>query len=355
MLTNVMVVGKMSVDEIIQVKIYRLEELRKYQSYYGPNTPYPVVVEINELEAELQRLLGAQQTRPTSVARKRGKKKGNGRKAPAWQIWKMSQATFDAVATFAFIGFVFLLGSIIVAAYMQTRPEVAVAQRGISVVDAPLPTLRPTFTPTAAPNGSELSVAEAAVVGDINLPSPNQKPTEVPTPVPTLTPTAIPSPTATPLPTDTPVPTNTPPPPPPPTPAPPTPTPEPSYPFMVAEQGNRVFQRTAYHVINVYVAAVTADNVPIGGLKLVGDHVPSGAHIESGPSDWYWSVVNCLDCSYIKQGNVKLELGPFVDGVWNVYLADQGGTPLSPVVPLTYSADPEQWVWDFIIFRKKSG
>ena len=345
----------MLADEIIQAKIYRLEELRKYQSYYGPNTPYPVVVEINELEVELRQLLGGQETRPTPVAKKRGKKKGKSRKAPAWQIWKMSQATFDAVATIAFIGFVFLLGSIVVAAYMQTRPEVAVAQKGISVVDAPPPTLRPTFTPTSASNRSGLPVAEAAAAGEVNLPSPNQPPTEVPTAVPTLTPTAVPSPTSTPLPTDTPVPTNTPPPPPTPTPAPPTPTPEPSYPFTVAEQGNRMFQRTNYHVINVYVAAVTADNVPIGGLKLVGDHVPSGTHIESGPSDWHWSVVNCLDCSYIKQGNVKIELGPFVDGVWNVYLADQNGTPLSPTVPLTYSADPEQWVWDFIIFRKTSG
>ena len=36
----------MSIDELIEAKLYRLEELRKYQSYYGPNTPYPVIVEI---------------------------------------------------------------------------------------------------------------------------------------------------------------------------------------------------------------------------------------------------------------------------------------------------------------------
>jgi hypothetical protein len=339
----------MSVDEIIQAKIYRLEELRKYQSYYGPNTPYPVIVEINDLETELQRLLGAQHTRPSRALKKRAKKR---QKASTWQIWRMSQATFDAVATIAFIGLVFLLGSIVFAAYMQTRPEVAIARMN-DPADAPLPTLRATFTPTSDPHDSALPVAEAAMTGRSNLPSPNQPPTEVPTPVPTLTPSATPVPTDTPLPPPTPVPTNTPVPLPTPTPGPPTPTPAPAYPFMVAEQGNRTFQKTTYHVINIYVAAVTANNVPIGGLKVVGDHVPTGAHAESGLSDWNWSVVNCLDCSYIKQGNIKFEPDTFSDGVWNIYLADPNGTQLSPVVPLPYSADPEQWVWDFIIFKKK--
>ena len=122
---------------------------------------------------------------------------------------------------------------------------------------------------------------------------------------------------------------------------------------MMAEQGNRMFQKTTYHVITVYIAAVTADNVPIGGLKVVGDHAPSGEHREGPLSDWNWSVVNCLDCDYVKFGNTKIELGPFVDGVWYVYLADPAGTQLSPVVPLTYSSNPDQWVWDFIIFKKK--
>ena len=95
----------MSADEIIQAKIYRLEELRKYQSYYGPNTPYPVIQEINDLELELSRLLGGQSTRPTHAVKKSATKK----KATGKQIWRMSQATFDAIATIAFIGLVFLL------------------------------------------------------------------------------------------------------------------------------------------------------------------------------------------------------------------------------------------------------
>jgi hypothetical protein len=338
----------MSRDEIIQAKIYRLEELRKYQSYYGPNTPYPVIVEINDLEMELRQLLGTKNTRPTRTV----KKNGRGRKAPVRQFWQMSQATIDAIATIAFVGLLFLLGSIVFAAYMQNRPEMAIAHVG-EPGDAPPPTLRPTFTPTSDPDAPALPITEAAV-GAVSLPAANQPPTEVPTAVPTLTPSASPAPTNTPLPTDTPVPTHTPLPLPTTTPAPPTPTPVPSFPFMVAEQANREFQKTTYHVINIYVAVVTAGNVPIGGLKIVGDHVPSGAHAESALSDWNWSVVNCLDCDYIKQGNIKFEPGSFADGSWNIYLADQNGTQLSPVVPLAYSSNPDQWVWDFIIFKKKS-
>jgi hypothetical protein len=121
----------------------------------------------------------------------------------------------------------------------------------------------------------------------------------------------------------------------------------------VEEQGNREFQKTTYHGITIYAAVLSPGNIPIGGLKLVGDHVPSGAHAESGLSDWNWSVVNCLECDYIKQGNVKFEPGSFSDGTWSVYLADGGGAPLSVAVPLSYSTDPNQWVWDFIIFKQK--
>ena len=102
-------------------------------------------------------------------------------------------------------------------------------------------------------------------------------------------------------------------------------------------------------------AVTTFDNVPVGDLKIIGDHTPSGQHVESAPSDWHWSVSNCLDCSYAKFGNTKFEPGPFTDGVWHIYLADSSGQKLSPVVPFTYSSDPEQWVWDFVIFRKLPG
>lgn len=365
----------MSENELIQAKLFRLDELKKYQSYYGPITPYPVIVEINDLEAEIQRLLAANHTRSGRVAKKKSiKKKPN--PVPFWQFWRMSRATFDAVATIAFIGLIFFLGSVIFAAYIKTRPaRPASILAYVNPGDPPIPTLRPTFTPTAGPNSSLLTGGEGTIDGSTYLPTPGEVATEVPTPVPTLTPSATPLPTEAPLPTDTPEPPPSPPAAQPvvaqpavappvaapaavaPTPEAPTPVPAPpapAFPFTVVEQGNREFQHTNYHVITIYVAAVSAGNIPIGGLKIVGDHVPSGRHVESGPSDWGWSAVNCLDCDYVKQGNVKFEPGTFEDGVWNIHLADQNGTQLSPIVPLPYSADPASWVWDFIIFRRDS-
>lgn len=339
----------MSTDELLKAKLYRLDELRKYQSYYGPNTPYPVIVEINDLEAEIRQLMQVQGTRRTRLAKKKKKKASP---------WRMSQATFDLIATIAFIGLVFLLGSIVFAAYVQTRPGDAVAVVASAGEMPVVPTLRPTFTPTSASNP-----APVIMIDDPNLPPAAQEPTPIPTPVATLTPSATPRPTEPPLPTATPAPTDTPLPTNPPPPQPPqaaeasvtVATPAPSFPFMVAEQGNRAFQKTTYHAITIYVAVVSEGNIPLGGYKVVGDHVPSGAHAESAPSDWNWSVTNCLDCDYIKQGNLKFEPGPFTDGVWNIYLTDSSGAPLSPVVTLPYSTNPDEWVWDFIIFRRISG
>lgn len=363
---QVILAGAMTQKELIQAKIYRLEELRKYQSYYGPNTPYPVIIEINELEADLQRLIQARRARAARVAKKKKKN------VSAGQLWHMSQATFDLVVTIGFIGLVFLLGTIIFAAYVQTRPANVASASG-AALEPPTPTQRPTFTPTSDPNApaSPSGILEVSdpngpaspssmveVIENSNLPPSNQPPTAVATLVPTLTPSATPAATETPLPTETPVPPPTSPPPPrppPPTAAPPTPLPPPSFPFEVAEQGNRAFQKTNYHAIIIYVAVVSEGNIPLGGYKVVGDQVPSGQHAESSLSDWNWSVVNCLDCDYIKQGNLKFEPGPFSDGAWNIYLTDQSGVPLSPVVSLTYAADPEQWVWDFVIFKRRSG
>ena len=196
------------------------------------------------------------------------------------------------------------------------------------------PTPRPTFTLT-----------------------PNYSPTPTNTATPTITPipteTLTPVPTNTPAPTDTPAPTNTRPPPPPSATFTPAPTPTPDFQFRVVEQGNREFQHTTYHIITIYVALIDAGNVPVGGLKMVGDHTPSGRHMESALSDWSWSVANCLGCDYIKQGNLKFEPGPFEDGTWEIYVADSGGTQLSQKIPLSFSSSPDTWVWDFFIFQSK--
>jgi len=354
----------MSIDRHLQEKIYRLETLRKYQAYYGPNTPQQIIAEINQLEAELRRMLRADVTRPTKVSAKRAAPKAKAaaakppqkkavKKSPPQKQNSMPQSTTDLLATVAFIGLVFFLGAIVFVAYLETRPNTTAALAQTN--NAAGVTLRPTFTPTADPNvaaGQPAGLAE----GNTMLPPAQKQPTAVPTMVPTLTPSPEPIPTDTPEPppTATLAPTKPPPPPPPTaTPAPPTATPEPTFPYMVAEQGNRMFQKTSYQAITIYVAIVSEGNIPIGGLKIVGNQTPGGAHLESALSDWGWSATNCLDCSYVKFGNVKFEPGTFFDGTWNIYVADAQGTQLSPVVPLSYSANPEQWVWDFVLFKKR--
>lgn len=389
----------MSANRHIQEKIYRLETLKKTQAYYGPYTPYQIVAEINQLEAELRRMLRAELTRPAKAPRhkppvqpvkkvakpaaKPAAKKTEKKKKP---FWYLSQTTRELIGVMAFIGLVFLFSSIVFAAYAQSRsrgrPE---TWDQFNSAVALGPTLRPTFTPTLEPGavapapaeqgGAESSQSASDVIavpaGDVNLPSAEKVATPVPTPVPTLTPSAIPSPTPTFIPTDTPVP----PPPaprpksPPPQPQPasvvpaaasanppqaPAPPPAPSMPFVVVEQGNREFQRTNYHGITIYVAIVSEGNIPMGGYKVIGDH-SSGLHAESALSDWFWSVTNCLDCDYVKFGNTKFEPGTFSDGVWSIYVADPQGNPVSAPVPLSYSSDPNQWVWDFIIFRRVGG
>ncbi|MCB0190731.1 MAG: hypothetical protein KDJ65_02195 [Anaerolineae bacterium] len=397
----------MSIDYHVQQKIYRLETLRRYQAYYGPNTPYQIVAEINQLEAELRRMLEADLTRPAQPLKKKKAKAKPAKKvkrpaqasANAQRVNKkpvaakpkvkskrflgLSRATIEVIVTIAFVGLIFFFGTVIFAAYTQfgrSDQEATLAQVG--AIFEVQPTLRPTFTPTADPNNpnpeppenSPPTGIEVAAIENPDLPSPNKVPTAIPTPVPTLTPSPAPDPTDTPivLPTDTPVPTQPPvqitvqpqvqaqaqeqipvsiQPVPTDTPVVPTDTPAPAFRFSLREQGNREFQKTNYHGITIYVAIVSSGNIPIGGLKVVGDH-SSGIHVESAPSDWHWSATNCLDCDYIKFANVKFEPGTFSDGVWNIYVTDGSGTPLSPVVPLSYSADPEQWVWDFVLFSE---
>jgi hypothetical protein len=354
----------MSFEQHLQEKIYRLETLRKYQAHYGPNTPYQIIVEINQLEGELRRMLQADMTRRTQTvnhakprvkATRRVSRQTKKKRIRKGSFLGMSRATVDWIATISLIGFIILLGSVIFAAYRQSQFTADDTAQAKNIEPAPI--LRPTFTPTLDPDHSPVEGMAVAAAGDALLPAPVKVATDVATPVPTITP-SDPTPTPTPLPTATPSPTNTSPPPPPrptATPVPPTPTPAPEFPFVVAEQGNRMFQKTTYHVLTIYVAITTFDNVPIGDLKIVGDHTPSGKHLESAPSDWNWSVNNCLTCDYVKFGNVKFEPGSFSDGIWNIYVADRSGRQLSPAVPLAYSSDPEQWVWDFIIFRKLPG
>lgn len=342
----------MSPNQLIQQKMVRLQQLRQFQTQHG----YPVIAEINQLEAELGQLLrtGVTADPPPQHSTRQTK-------PPFWNIAKLSQATIDMIAIFAFMGLMLLLCSILLSAFIYNNKQRDIITQSIQQQER-VAILRPTYTPTADPNAPppENPPMDAGAPADTFLPTP-AKATDIATPVPS--PTSRETATSTPLPaTPTPLPTATRLPPTPipvrvkqpatPTPAPPPPTAAPSYPFILSEQGNREFQRTTFHAVTVYVAVVSPGNIPLGGYKIVGDH-SSGLHAESGLSTWNWSVVNCLDCDYVKQGNLKFEPGTFMDGTWNIYLADAGGTQLSSPVALPYSGEPDQWVWDFVIFRQR--
>lgn len=205
------------------------------------------------------------------------------------------------------------------------------------------PTPRPTFTMTPTPT-------DTATHTPTFTPTPTftHTPTETPTPADTPTPTETytPAPTDTPPPTNTPVPRPTRPPTETPTPAPPTVTPTPDWEFKLKEQADRTWQKTSNNQISNIALISNASDTPLGGYYVVGEHT-SGKTYKSPASSWQYDAVNGLE-GYVKQGNLKVELGPYMDGIWYVYVVDGGGTQLSAKVPLEYSSDPSTWVWDFL-------
>ncbi len=203
-------------------------------------------------------------------------------------------------------------------------------QDGLSSIAQPAETATPTFTPRPTFTAT---------------PAPTDTPTLTFTPSPTLTPipTNTPAPTDTPIPTDTftpSPPTNTPVPTATFTPEPPTITPTPSYPFKVVE-GPAYFQTTNSWLV-ILIAATDGNNVPIGNLKVVGDHSPSGLHHESGET--------CFDfCKYsglagtVKWGNVSFEPPRYETGVWNLYLVDGAGNQVSDLISVGVDFNSPGW------------
>jgi len=119
----------------------------------------------------------------------------------------------------------------------------------------------------------------------------------------------------------------------------------------VADQSNRELTPTTNPWAEVYVEILNAAGTPLGGYRVVGDST-DGKHWVSNESCWDWCT-HTPTGGYAKVANVKFEPGSFIDGAWNIYLVDGGGTQVSPVVTLPYSTDPNQWYWDFILFKQK--
>ena len=205
-----------------------------------------------------------------------------------------------------------------------------------------LPTVTPTQTrlPTFTPTPSHTPT-----------PTPTTTPTETSTPTNTATPTIAPNPTdtATPLPSATP--TNIPPPtpvPPPTATPPPTDTPVPEYDFMLAEFFN---SPTNNSFLVIYVAIVDPNEIPIGGMKIVGTRLDHNLTYESPLSTWFYEGYNAPG-DVIKSGNVKFEPpGGIETTSWVIYLADAQGNRMSADLPFETDANAKQWY--FVKFKHK--
>ncbi len=103
---------------------------------------------------------------------------------------------------------------------------------------------------------------------------------------------------------------------------------------------------TAPNLSNIFLIT-DGNGTPLGGFTVVGEH-SSGISYKSLESTWAFDNSSGYG-GYIKQGNLKFEPpGGFQDGTWTVYVIDGGGTQMSDKLPLSYSSNPEQWVWDFV-------
>lgn len=201
-------------------------------------------------------------------------------------------------------------------------------------------TPRATFTPT--PNWTDTPTVTLTPTWTA---TPTATPTPTETPIPTETPTSVPTPTFTPSTTPTPRPPT--PIPPTSTPAPPPPTPTPSYPFKISE--GPVGFPTTNPILVMYIALTDGGNVPVGGLKVVGDHTPTGDHWVSAPSCFDFCKSNGIEGT-IKVGNVTFEPPRYETGVWNLYVVDGAGKQVSNVIPVTVDFNSPNWF--FMILRR---
>jgi len=196
----------------------------------------------------------------------------------------------------------------------------------------------PTFTPTDTPSPT---------------PPPTATPTATSTPTDTATPTQTPIPTATatetPIPTATRRPTR-----PPATPTPtstatltPAPPPTPSFAYQAVDSYQ---DGTSNPFLTGYIMIVNADDIPIGGVKAVGNFDPGGARHESSLSKWFFEGYSAPG-TVLKTSSVKFEPpGSIQRGTWFIHLESEQGARLSEDVPV--ATDPDKPAWFFIEFKQ---
>jgi hypothetical protein len=128
----------------------------------------------------------------------------------------------------------------------------------------------------------------------------------------------------------------------------PTATPLPEYDFMLAEFFN---SPTTNSFLVIYVAIVDIQDIPIGGMKIVGTREDHDLTYESPLSTWHYEGYNAPG-QVIKTGNVKFEPPGGIETTgWRLYLADAHGQRMSEDIP--FAVDQENRQWYFIKFRRK--
>ena len=212
----------------------------------------------------------------------------------------------------------------------------------------PAPTLSP--TPTATPRAAPpVTSGQAAVAGNSAAVAPGQPaaPAVVVNPtapsmsipivavIPTSPPALIPTPAASPdLPPGV-------------TPSP-TLTPVPDYDYMLAEFFN---SPTTNNFLLIYVAIVDPNEIPIGGMKIVGTRLDHNLTYESPVSTWHYEGYSAPG-HVIKSGNVKFEPPGGIETTgWTLHLEDAHGHRQSADIPFEVDENDKQWY--FIKFRRK--
>ena len=108
---------------------------------------------------------------------------------------------------------------------------------------------------------------------------------------------------------------------------------------------------TANSFLVMYVAIVDANEIPIGGMKIIGTRLDHNLTYESPLSTWHYEGYNAPG-DVIKSGNVKFEPPGGIEATkWLIHLADAGGNRMSEDIPFETDENAKQWY--FVKFRRK--
>jgi hypothetical protein len=122
----------------------------------------------------------------------------------------------------------------------------------------------------------------------------------------------------------------------------------PQYDYLLEEFYN---SPTTNDIMVIYVAIVSIQDIPIGGIKVVGTNLQQGLTYESPISTWYFEGYNAPH-KHMKSGNVKFEPpGGIPTAPWVLHLEDPQGNRMSDDVPFNTEANDKQWY--FIKFKRK--